>query len=111
MSIITGKYFDIPPNDSGYSHYEHGAAASKSAKRRFFQSNPDIEIWEDDVSQVDARVNAHRSISNGFGNGIHDLTGLMENGGAGTDMGSVREEEREDEEDEEEDEDIPMADL
>ncbi|KAH9482183.1 Histone deacetylase clr6 [Psilocybe cubensis] len=78
MSIVTGKYFDIPIHESGYNHYEYGAAPTKSSKRIFFQSG--LDIYNDD-NDFEGIINARTSVSNGFGNGIHDLHGLMERGG------------------------------
>lgn len=78
MSIVTGKYFDIPIHEGGYNHYEYGAAPTKMSKRIFFQSG--LDIYNDD-NEIESIINARTSISNGFGNGIHDLGGLMERGG------------------------------
>jgi histone deacetylase 1/2 len=44
MSLLTGKYFDIPTHEHGYTHFESGAAPGKAAKRRFFQS---AARWDD----------------------------------------------------------------
>ena len=49
MSLMTGQYFDIPIHEHGYSHFEHGAAPGKAAKRRFFQS---AARWDDVAERV-----------------------------------------------------------
>ena len=46
---MTGQYFDIPIHEHGYSHFEHGAAPGKAAKRRFFQS---AARWDDVAERV-----------------------------------------------------------
>jgi histone deacetylase 1/2 len=49
MSLLTGKYFDIPTHEHGYTHFENGAVPGKAAKRRFFQSTA---RWDDAAERV-----------------------------------------------------------
>ncbi|RDB19796.1 Histone deacetylase Rpd3 [Hypsizygus marmoreus] len=49
MSLLTGRYFDVPTHEHGYSHYDCGAPPGKTAKRRFFQSSA---RWDETVEQV-----------------------------------------------------------
>jgi len=103
MSIITGKYFDIPVHEEGYAHYEHSVTTTKAFKRRFFQSGS-TDMW-DESSDVDAIVNTHFAASNGFSHGVSNLTSVMERGGKTPDTSAT---EDEDEEEEEED-DVEMS--
>ncbi|KAG6845536.1 hypothetical protein H0H87_007780 [Tephrocybe sp. NHM501043] len=49
MSLLTGQYFDVPVQEQGYSHFEHGAVPGKTAKRRFFQS---AASWDETIEDV-----------------------------------------------------------
>ncbi|KXN81843.1 putative histone deacetylase 1-B [Leucoagaricus sp. SymC.cos] len=44
MSLLTGRYFDVPTHELGYEHFDCGAPTGKTAKRKFF-SYP--EKWDD----------------------------------------------------------------
>jgi len=80
MSLLTGKYFDIPSYESGFEHYECGAVPVKSTRRRFFQSGDGK--W-DDLNAVDSAVNTGKE---GHQVRLQDLAGLMERGGRGMDI-------------------------
>jgi len=58
MSLITGKYFDVPMYEGGFEHYECGTLPFKATGRRFFQSG--IGKWDDELSVVDLRVDISR---------------------------------------------------
>ncbi|KAH9482165.1 histone deacetylase (class I) Clr6 [Psilocybe cubensis] len=76
MSLLTGKYYDIPTHEDEYAHYECGSAPNKSTKRRFF-SGPAGGGW-DDFGGVDSRVNARSRMANGFRNGFLLTTPFMD---------------------------------
>ncbi|KAG6820925.1 hypothetical protein H0H93_009699 [Arthromyces matolae] len=69
MSLLTGQYFDVPVNEEGFSHFEHGALPSKTAKRRFFQSSAK---WNEHIE--DAIIEKHAPYNIPIGE-------LMERGG------------------------------
>lgn len=110
MSLITGKYYDIPIQAHGFSHFDY---VGRPAKRRFF---PDVASkWDDLVGVVDASVNARmmggNMVVDGFGNGygyamVPELVGIMERGGL-----EGYGEDGEPDEGEEDDEDTPMSTL
>ena len=113
MSLITGKYYDIPVHEHGFSHFDCSTTVGKPAKRRFF---PDGPRWDDVVvGVVDATVNARMVggnmdvdgfVGNGYGYGmVPELARIMERGGGTDGYG----EDGEPDEDEEEDEDVPMS--
>lgn len=110
MSLITGKYYDIPIQENGFSHFDCSASVGKPAKRRFF---PDVPgRWDDVVGVVDASVNARMAGGNidGYGNGygygmVPELARIMERGGLDAGYG----EDGEPDEGEEDDEDVPMS--
>jgi histone deacetylase 1/2 len=116
MSLLSGKYYDIPIHENGFSHFDGSNSIGKQpTKRRFFPDAPGK--WDDEgVCVVDASVNAKMVGGNmvggeGFGNGyryamVPELARIMERGGGGLD-GYV--EDGEAEEGEEEDEDVPMS--
>ena len=123
MSLITGKYYDIPIHENGFSHFDGSTSIGKQpTKRRFFPDVPGGGKW-DDVGVVDASVNARMVGGNvvvvggggggggeGFGNGygyamVPELARIMERGGGLDAYG----EDGEPEEGEEEDEDVPMS--
>ena len=118
MSILTGKYYDIPIHENGFSHFDGSTSIGKQpTKRRYF---PDVPgKWDDvDVCVVDASVNArmvgeNNIVGEGFGNGnrygygmISELARIMERGGGG---GLDYVEDGEPDEGEDEDEDVPMS--
>ena len=116
MSLITGKYYDIPIRENGFSHFDGSTSIGKQAtKRRFFPDGP--WKWDDvGVCVVDASVNSRMVGGNnmvggeGFGNGygyamVPELARIMERGGGLDGYG----EDGEPDEGEEEDEDVPMS--
>ena len=120
MSLITGKYYDIPIHENGFSHFDGSTSIGKQpTKRRFFPDGPGR--WDDAVGVcvVDASVNARmvggNMVGEGFGNGygyamVPELAGIMERGGGGG--ASALDgygEDGEPDEGEEEDEDVPMS--
>lgn len=100
MSLLTGQYFDVPTHESGFGHYDCGAAPVKTTRRRFFQSGDGK--W-DDMNVVDAAVGVGRE---GFGNQVklQDLASIMERGGRGMDIYA-----EDDEEDAEDEDDVAMS--
>jgi histone deacetylase 1/2 len=117
MSLITGKYYDIPIHENGFSHFDGSTSIGKQpTKRRFFPDGPGGK-WDDvGVCVVDASVNARMVggnvvVGDGFGNGygyamVPELARIMERGGGGLDGYG---EDGEPDEGEEEDEDVPMS--
>ena len=118
MSLLSGKYFDIPIRENGFSHFDGSPSISKQpTKRRFF---PDVPgKWDDvGVCVVDASVNTrmvggNNIVGERFGNGngygygiVPGFARTMERGGGGLD-GYV--EDGEPDEGEDEDEDVPMS--
>ena len=111
MSLITGKYYDIPIHENGFGHFD---GSTKPAKRQFFSDGP---RWDDGVvSVVDATVNARMvggSMTNDkFGHGygyamVPELARIMERGGGGGLDGYG--EDGELDEGDEDDEDVPMS--
>jgi histone deacetylase 1/2 len=118
MSLITGKYYDIPINENGFSHFDGSTSIGKqpNTKRRFFPDEPGK--WDDvGVCVVDASVNARMvggnvvGVGEGFGNGygyamVPELARIMERGGGGLDGYG---EDGEPDEGEDDDEDVPMS--
>ncbi|KAF9553279.1 histone deacetylase [Agrocybe pediades] len=99
MSIITGKYFDIPAGDEGYASYD--VPVPKLSKRRFFQSGM-TDTWEDS-NNVDAIVDAHLGVINGFGSPrFNNLSSVLERRES-PEISNSTEEEDEGEEDDEDD--------
>lgn len=91
MSLITGKYFDVPPYESGFEHYDIGGAVSNlylkassagpsSTRRRFFQSG--AGKWDEEamLSAVDARVEMSKEVVQ-YHVLPQDIVGLLERGG------------------------------
>ncbi len=72
MSIITGRYFDVPAHENGFGHFDHGAPLGKTTKRRFFNYQ---EKWDDTNGGLLAR-DAFSPLP-----GTVNLTKLMEQGG------------------------------
>lgn len=72
MSIITGRYFDVPVHENGFGHFDHGAPLGKAAKRRFFNYS---EKWDD----VNGGLTTRDALSPLPGS--VNLTKLMERGG------------------------------
>jgi histone deacetylase 1/2 len=113
MSLITGKYYDIPMHENGFSHFDGSTSIGKQLKRRFFPDGPGK--WDDvGVCVVDAHVNARmvggNIVGEGFGNGyryamVPELARIMERGGGLDGYG----EDGEPDEGEDEDEDVPMS--
>jgi len=102
MSIVTGKYYDIPIQENGFGHYDCGTPSTKGTKRKFFQS---VLEW-DDVSVVDASVNLRTDILNELGfSSIHGLSSAIERGAQDLDedVEDVVEGDGVDDEDQEED--------
>ncbi len=99
MSLITGKYFDVPASESGFEHYECGTLPLKATRRRFFQSV--VGKWDDELSVVDSRVEMSREA---YKHQVcpQDLVGLVDR---------VRQNDAygEDDEDEEDDDDVAMS--
>jgi histone deacetylase 1/2 len=88
MSLVTGKYFDVPVYEGGFEHYECGTLPLKATGRRFFQSG--IGKWDDELSVVDLRVEISREAYR-----HQDLVGLVDR---------VRQNDANGEDDEDEDE-------
>ena len=115
MSLITGKYYDIPIHENGFSHFDGSTSAGKQpTKRRFFPDAPgkwgDVGVCVVDES-VNTRIVGGNVVSEGFGNGygyaiVPDLARIMERGGGGLDGYG---EDGEPDEGEEDDEDVPMS--
>ena len=115
MSLITGKYYDIPIHENGFSHFDGSTSIGKQpTKRRFFPDAPGR--WDDvGVCVVDASVNTriaggNMMVGERFGNGhgyamVPELAKIMERGGGLDGYG----EDGELDEGEEEDEDVPMS--
>jgi histone deacetylase 1/2 len=80
MSLLTNQYFEIPC-EQGFSHLECGAPPSKSAKRRFFQSNG---AWDDMTGRASARMSPSF-----LGPQNTSLSALMERGGRESESSSV----------------------
>lgn len=100
MSLITGKYFDIPAYESGFEHFENGTLPLKATRRRFFQSG--AGKWDDELSVVDSRVDMTREA---YKHQVcpQDLVGLVD---------KVRQNDaygEDDEEEDEEDEEVAMS--
>lgn len=121
MSLLTGKYFDIPIHENGFSHFDGSTSIGKQpTKRRFF---PDVAGKWDDVGicVVDASVNArmvggNNIVGEGFVNGngygygmVPALARIMERGGGGGGGLDGYVEDGEPDEGEDEDEDVPMS--
>jgi histone deacetylase 1/2 len=83
MSMLTNQYFEIPSWEQGFSHLECGAPPSKSAKRRFFQSNG---VWDDMTGRASARMSPGL-----LGPQNNALSALMERGGRGSESSSADE--------------------
>ncbi|KAF8967453.1 hypothetical protein BDZ97DRAFT_1803400 [Flammula alnicola] len=82
MSIVTGKYYDIPIQENGFEHYDYGAAPSaRGTKRRFFQSGLPAG-WDDVGVVVDGSINLRTDILNGYDRGA-SLAGVMEDADPG----------------------------
>jgi len=113
MSLITGKYYDIPLHENGFSHFDGSTSIGKQpTKRRFFPDPPGK--W-DDVGVVDATVNARtvggNIVGEGYGNGfgyamVPELARIMERGDGGLDGYG---EDGEPDEGEDDDDDVPMS--
>jgi histone deacetylase 1/2 len=111
MSLITGKYYDIPFHENGFSHFDCSTSVGKAAKRRFFPDEPGK--WDDGVvGVVDASVNVRmvggNTIVDGFGHGygyamVPELARIMERGG----LDGYGEDGEPDEGDD--DDDVPMS--
>jgi len=110
MSLLTGKYFDVPTYEGGYEHYEYGMVmngkgsssmgsvvgnmnATLMTRRRFFQSTEGSR-WNEELNVVDEKVERARDALK-YQVRPQDLVGIVDRGRIGED---------EDEEDEEEDE-------
>ena len=116
MSLLTGKYYDIPIHENGFSHFDGSTSIGKqpTTKRRFFPDVPG-KVWDDvGVCVVDASVNARmvgrNIVGEGYGNGygyamVPELARIMERGGGLDGYG----EDGEPDEGDEEDEDVPMS--
>ncbi|KAF9474338.1 histone deacetylase RPD3 [Pholiota conissans] len=114
MSIVTGKYYEIPIDENGFGHYDHTAVPEKGTKRRFFQNTG----WDEIGILIDDTINTRTEILNGYQGEEHadgfldDLSGTAERGGNET-MDYVDGDEEEEEEDEDEgdvdDEDADMS--
>lgn len=111
MSLITGKYYDIPIHENGFSHFDMSTSIGKPAKRRFFPDGPGK--WDDTVaSVVDTSVNARmvggNTVVDGFGRYgyamVPELARIMERGGL-----DGYGEDGEPDEGDEDDEDVPMS--
>jgi histone deacetylase 1/2 len=74
MSLLTGKYFDVPVHENGFAHFDCGAPLSKTTKRRFFNYP---EKWDD------ANGNGGLTLRDEFSPLAKtlNLAGLMERGG------------------------------
>jgi len=80
MNLLTGKYFDIPTHEHGYSHFESGAVPGKVVKRRFFQS----AAWWDDAA---GRVSLAKPVVSPLPLSV-SLGSLMEKGGSVRPLGA-----------------------
>lgn len=85
MSIVTGKYYEIPIQENGFGHYDFGAVPTRgSIKRRFFQNT----AWDEIGIIIDAQINSRTEVLHGYAkesNGTYyNLAGVMERGGTGT---------------------------
>jgi histone deacetylase 1/2 len=49
MSLLTGKYFEIPVQEDGYEHFNCGVLPAKTSRRKFFHSSAS---WDDSLDQV-----------------------------------------------------------
>jgi histone deacetylase 1/2 len=113
MSIVTGKYYDIPVQENGFGHYDCGTPLTRGTKRKFFQS---VMEW-DDVSVVDASVNLRTDMMKELGfSSIHGLAGAIERGAQDLDEdvedvveGDGVDDEDQEEDQEEEDDDVEMS--
>ncbi|KAF8871377.1 hypothetical protein CPB84DRAFT_1692299 [Gymnopilus junonius] len=78
MSIVSGKYFDIPIQDDDYGFYDYGGGPTKIVKRKFFSGETDI--WDGGID-VQNMIHARMALTNVFDHGIHDLlvSDIMEN--------------------------------
>ena len=113
MSLITGKYYDIPIHENGFSHFDGSTSIGKQpTKRRFFPDAPgkwdDVGVCVVDAS-VKARIVGGNMIDEGFGNGygyamVPELARIMERGGGLDGYGDG-----EPDEGEEEEEDVSMS--
>jgi hypothetical protein len=103
MSLMTGKYFDVPAYEGGF---EYGMApismngkgspsfvGGMMTRRRFFQSAVGSR-WDEELNVVDEKVERARDALR-YQVGPQDLVGIVDRGRIGED---------EDEEDEDEDE-------
>jgi len=127
MSLLTGKYYDIPIHENGFSHFDHNSSSvgKQPARRRFFPDGPGSGSirWDDVVGVVDASVNLRMAGGNnvdGFGNEysryamVPELVRIMERGvggggGGGGGLDGLDGEDGEPEEGEDYDEDVPMS--
>ena len=123
MSLITGKYYDIPIHENGFSHFDGSTSIGKQpTKRRFFPDGPgkfdDVGICVVDAS-VNARIVGRNMVgAEGFGNRyghvmVPEFARIMERGGGGGVGGGGGldgyGEDGEPDEGEDEDEDVPMS--
>lgn len=92
MSLITGKYFDLPAYESGFEQYE----PFKTTKRRFFQSV--VGKWNDELNVVDSRVEMSREA---YRHQVcpQDLVGLVNRVGQNTAYGEDKDEDEDDDDD------------
>lgn len=109
MSIITGKYYEIPIQENGFGHYDYNTMPFKaSTKRKFFQHT----AWDDLGIIIDGSIDARKEVMNGYTRGssapYYDLAGVMEQGGTGVLDSGYGEDELGEELDEDE-EDVDMS--
>ena len=118
MSLITGKYYDIPIHENGFSHFDGSTSIGKQpTKRRFFPDGPG-KCDDVGVFVVDASVNARmiggnivggEGLGNRYGHAmVSELARIMERGGSGGGLDGYGED-GEPDEGEDEDEDVPMS--
>jgi len=110
MSLVTGKYFDVPTYEGGFEHYEYGMVmngkgsssvggvvsnmnATLMTRRRFFQS-AEGSRWDEELNVVDERVERARDAWK-YQVRPQDLVGIVDRARIGED---------DEDEDEEEDE-------
>jgi hypothetical protein len=109
MSLITGKYFDVPAYEGGFEHYEYGAVplsmngkaamnANLATRRRFFQSVPGSK-WDEELNVVDERAERAREALK-YQVRPQDLVGIVDRGRIGED---------EDDEDDEAEDEVAMS--
>jgi hypothetical protein len=97
MSLITGKYFDVPGYESGLEQYECGTSLPlKATRRRFFQSV--VGKWDDELSVVDSRVEMSREA---YRHQVspQDLVGLVDRVRQNNVYGEDKDEDEEDDDD------------